>query len=360
MADDAIIFGLANPTPEVHPDVAHRHARVVATGRSDYPNQINNVLAFPGIFRGTFDVRATSITEGMKLAAANALADLVGDDLSEEYVVPSPFDPRVAPAVSAAVAARGEGGRRRPTLTLPRVAPGWLGSGHVRRLRRVLLLRRPAVRAARGGAARPGPGERLDDHRRQGRLAQPPRPVVAARRRAQGGRAADDPRLRRRGSRRGRQRGRRARGGERPVLDRGRDPRPEAVAAQRALPGHAGRQGRGPAAQRGAQAGLAELRGGRLPADRLADRLPDALHPGRPQARRQRAGAGRRRRGVHGADRAGTGRRAAGLRDQPRRGQADARPRPRRPRGLREQRPAAAAGRRRHGDGRATRPGRTR
>ena len=70
MAPDAIIFGLANPTPEVHPDVAHRHARVVATGRSDYPNQINNVLAFPGIFRGAFDVRATAITEGMKLAAA--------------------------------------------------------------------------------------------------------------------------------------------------------------------------------------------------------------------------------------------------------------------------------------------------
>ena len=99
MADDAIIFGLANPTPEVHPDVAHRHARVVATGRSDFPNQINNVLAFPGIFRGAFDVRATSITEGMKLAAAKALAGLVGDDLREDYIVPSPFDPRVGPAV---------------------------------------------------------------------------------------------------------------------------------------------------------------------------------------------------------------------------------------------------------------------
>ncbi len=105
MAADAVIFGLANPMPEVHPDVAHRHARVVATGRSDFPNQINNVLAFPGIFRGTLDVRATAITEGMKLAAATALADLVGDELSETYVVPSPFDPRVAPAVSAAVAA---------------------------------------------------------------------------------------------------------------------------------------------------------------------------------------------------------------------------------------------------------------
>jgi malate dehydrogenase (oxaloacetate-decarboxylating) len=104
MADDAIIFGLANPIPEVHHDVATRNARVVATGRSDYPNQINNVLAFPGIFRGAFDVRATSITEGMKLAAADALASLVGGDLSEAYIVPSPFDHRVAPAVAAAVA----------------------------------------------------------------------------------------------------------------------------------------------------------------------------------------------------------------------------------------------------------------
>ncbi|MGZ4536537.1 MAG: NAD(P)-dependent malic enzyme [Nocardioidaceae bacterium] len=105
MADEAIIFGLANPVPEVHPDIAHRHARVVATGRSDYPNQINNVLAFPGIFRGAFDVRATRITEGMKLAAANALADLVGDDLAEDLIVPSPFDPRVGSAVAAAVSA---------------------------------------------------------------------------------------------------------------------------------------------------------------------------------------------------------------------------------------------------------------
>ncbi len=104
MAADAIIFGLANPTPEVLPDVARRHARVVATGRSDFPNQINNVLAFPGIFRGAFDARARSITEGMKLAAAGALADLVGDDLAEELVIPSPFDERVGPAVAAAVA----------------------------------------------------------------------------------------------------------------------------------------------------------------------------------------------------------------------------------------------------------------
>ena len=111
MAPESIIFGLANPNPEVHPDVAHRHARVVATGRSDFPNQINNVLAFPGIFRGAFDVHATAITEGMKLAAANALANLVGDDLREDLIIPGPFDPRVGPAVAAAVseAARRDG-----------------------------------------------------------------------------------------------------------------------------------------------------------------------------------------------------------------------------------------------------------
>jgi malate dehydrogenase (oxaloacetate-decarboxylating) len=105
MAPDAIIFAMANPNPEVHPDLAHRYARVVATGRSDFPNQINNVLAFPGIFRGAFDVHASAITEGMKLAAAQALAALVVDDLREDLVIPGPFDPRVGPAVAAAVAA---------------------------------------------------------------------------------------------------------------------------------------------------------------------------------------------------------------------------------------------------------------
>jgi malate dehydrogenase (oxaloacetate-decarboxylating) len=115
MAPDSIVFALANPEPEIHPDVATRYARVVATGRSDFPNQINNVLAFPGVFRGALAVRARSITEGMKLAAADALAAVVGDELSATNIVPSPFDPRVAPAVAAAVAAaaRREGVARR-------------------------------------------------------------------------------------------------------------------------------------------------------------------------------------------------------------------------------------------------------
>jgi malate dehydrogenase (oxaloacetate-decarboxylating) len=115
MAKDCFIFAMANPDPEVHPEVARRYAAVVATGRSDFPNQINNVLAFPGIFAGALQVRASRITEGMKIAAADALADLVGDDLSAEEVIPSPFDPRVAEAVTKAVAAaaRAEGVARR-------------------------------------------------------------------------------------------------------------------------------------------------------------------------------------------------------------------------------------------------------
>ena len=119
MADDAIVFGLANPTPEVPVEIAHRHARIVATGRSDYPNQINNVLAFPGIFRGAFDVHATAITEGMKLAAAEALAGLVGDDLAER-----PHRAvAVRPAGRAGCGHRGRRGspcgRGRPPLTSP-------------------------------------------------------------------------------------------------------------------------------------------------------------------------------------------------------------------------------------------------
>ncbi len=111
MAPGAYVFAMANPDPEVDPAVAARYAAVVATGRSDYPNQINNVLAFPGIFRGAFDVRASAITEGMKLAAAEALAGVIGDELRPDHVIPSPFDRRVAPAVAAAVAAaaRAEG-----------------------------------------------------------------------------------------------------------------------------------------------------------------------------------------------------------------------------------------------------------
>ena len=105
MNRDAIIFACANPTPEIFPDNAKAGgAAVVSTGRSDYPNQINNVLAFPGIFRGAFDVRASDINEEMKMAAAQALADLVGNDLSADYIIPAAFDPRVGPAVAKAVA----------------------------------------------------------------------------------------------------------------------------------------------------------------------------------------------------------------------------------------------------------------
>jgi malate dehydrogenase (oxaloacetate-decarboxylating) len=111
MAPGAMIFALANPTPEVHPEVAARYASIVATGRSDYPNQINNVLAFPGIFRGALDAGAKRITESMKLAAATAIAEVVASELRPDAIVPSPLDPRVAPAVAAAVAdaARREG-----------------------------------------------------------------------------------------------------------------------------------------------------------------------------------------------------------------------------------------------------------
>jgi malate dehydrogenase (oxaloacetate-decarboxylating) len=104
MARDGIVFALANPTPEVHPQMAARHAAVVATGRSDFPNQINNVLAFPGVFRGALDARAIRVTQNMKVAAAEAIAEVVADDLRPDAIVPSALDPRVAPAVAAAVA----------------------------------------------------------------------------------------------------------------------------------------------------------------------------------------------------------------------------------------------------------------
>lgn len=104
MAPGAIIFACANPTPEIFPDDAKAGgAAVVATGRSDYPNQINNVLAFPGVFRGALDARASDINDTMKLAAARALASLVGEDLSADYIIPAAFDPRVKDAVAAAV-----------------------------------------------------------------------------------------------------------------------------------------------------------------------------------------------------------------------------------------------------------------
>ena len=118
MARDAIVFACANPTPEIFPDEAKAGgAAVVATGRSDFPNQINNVLAFPGIFRGTFDVRAREINEAMKVAAADALAGLISpNELNADYIIPAPFDPRVGRAVAAAVAqaARDSGVARIP------------------------------------------------------------------------------------------------------------------------------------------------------------------------------------------------------------------------------------------------------
>lgn len=106
MNKDSVIFAMANPNPEIMPEVAKEAgARVVGTGRSDFPNQVNNVLAFPGIFRGALDVRATHINEKMKVAAVEAIASLISEsELSEDYVIPAPFDPRVAPAVAAAVA----------------------------------------------------------------------------------------------------------------------------------------------------------------------------------------------------------------------------------------------------------------
>ncbi len=106
MNKDAIVFACANPTPEIFPDDAKAGgAAVISTGRSDFPNQINNVLAFPGIFRGTFDVRASDINEEMKMAAAKALADLISDEeLSADYIIPYAFDPKVGPAVAKAVA----------------------------------------------------------------------------------------------------------------------------------------------------------------------------------------------------------------------------------------------------------------
>jgi malate dehydrogenase (oxaloacetate-decarboxylating) len=105
MNGDAMVFAMANPNPEVPPEEAAPHVRIMATGRSDYPNQINNVLAFPGIFRGALDVRARTIDEPMKMAAARAIAGMVGEsELLEDYIIPSVVNRDVAPAVAAAVA----------------------------------------------------------------------------------------------------------------------------------------------------------------------------------------------------------------------------------------------------------------
>ena len=105
MSEDRVIFAMANPTPEIHPDEAGPHVRIMATGRSDFPNQINNVLAFPGVFRGLLDAAATTVNDEMKVAAAEAIADCVStDELAEDYIIPSPFDRSVAPRVADAVA----------------------------------------------------------------------------------------------------------------------------------------------------------------------------------------------------------------------------------------------------------------
>ena len=118
MARDPIVFAMANPTPEIMPDLAAPYVTVMATGRSDYPNQVNNLLAFPGIFRGALDSRASVITDGMKLAAADAIASIITDEeRGPEYVIPSVFDTRVVDAVARAVAAAAaEGGVARRQL----------------------------------------------------------------------------------------------------------------------------------------------------------------------------------------------------------------------------------------------------
>ncbi len=104
MAKDPIVFAMANPTPEIMPEVAAPYVRIMATGRSDYPNQINNVLAFPGVFRGALDCRARQISEGMKVAAAEAIANTISEDeLHEDYIIPSVFNRSVAPTVASAV-----------------------------------------------------------------------------------------------------------------------------------------------------------------------------------------------------------------------------------------------------------------
>ena len=132
MNPDPFVFAMANPNPEVKPEEAAPYVRVMATGRSDYPNQINNVLAFPGIFRGALDVRATAITEEMKLAAARGIASVVGDDeLDEDYIIPSVFNRDVAREVAAAVR---RGGRAHRRGRRGRAADGRAGHGQLMRV----------------------------------------------------------------------------------------------------------------------------------------------------------------------------------------------------------------------------------
>ena len=164
MADDAIVFAMANPTPEIAPeDLPPGKVAVVATGRSDYPNQINNVLAFPGVFRGALDVRASTITEGMKVAAGHAIASVIADDeLGPEYVIPSVFNRDVALAVAAAVARGGRGGRRRAA----RCAAESCGGERLKPLPSLLVLQRLERVELRGAPGREDRGEDPDDDRR--------------------------------------------------------------------------------------------------------------------------------------------------------------------------------------------------
>ena len=169
MAPGAFVFAMANPNPEVHPDVAHKYAAVVATGRSDYPNQINNVLAFPGIFAGALQVRASRITEGMKIAAADALADVVGDELARGLRDPvavrragRPGGHRGGgrgrarggrrPRADAAVAVRLHGPRRPPDRGPDGPSPVRVSAAGGRR-----LVRPARASAATGGRARAAP-----------------------------------------------------------------------------------------------------------------------------------------------------------------------------------------------------------
>ncbi len=166
MNDDAMVFAMANPEPEVMPEEAAEYARIVATGRSDYPNQINNVLCFPGLFRGALDARAVAITEEMKLAAAYGIAEVISpSELSEDYIIPSVFDRRVAEAVAQAVAdeARRAGVSRSGSVLettapagVPRRSAGTLPSwslGRLRRCGRAAAPRTPVARRARGSPA---------------------------------------------------------------------------------------------------------------------------------------------------------------------------------------------------------------